>query len=939
MTYRQRSIRHLGLCCAAALLAMTFLAAPASAQPNDNCAMATAIAGLPFNDAPATGAATIGVGDPVPSCGTLDNNVWYSFAAGSATSLELLTAGSGYDTNVAVYTGACGALTEIACNDDTPSGTDSQIIVPLAPGDVVLISVASSTPGGGALNFDAIPSPSKIFKPRTLHQIFTSADPTPLGASYGAFDVTATHSKRDIGFSARTHGIFVRAPGGALNTIAVSGSASPVGGTFATFGEPSINSLGEIAFYAQLDGGPVDHGIFRQTLGVLGPAFLVGDISPDGGVYERFGKNVDLAESGNIAFIARSDISPGDMLLVDDGIATTIAATDGDVTPCGGTFSTLGAGSEPPGFDLDNVGTSVAFYARVSGGGDDGVFVSTAGAITLSACESDATPLGGTIQRIGQQPAIGGGMVYFAADLSGAPANEAIFTIDGAGTVASALAEGDILATGETVDDIDRNITLSTNLTADLAAVVRLAGLGDAIVHGPLAGAASAVLVEGMACPGFGTVEQLDHEYEINDAADIAFEGSCTAGRGAYVMPFGAPPTAAGLVTDATAAGTGFKAHDPRINTTGEVAFRGWRSASYVASCNSSGVCLPPVTTANLSMGIAGLAGQHLDTMYTETLNGDSRQLAFAGLVAGVSRNPAIIRVRNLNPAFATAVAVTGQALPGGVGTFSDFPLSGSITGAIAVPSANKKAVAFLASMSGHPAGASDGLYVFTSSGVHEVVVDGMVGPTGGTFVDFDVPVVRNKTLVFRAATGIDDCLYHLRSVTGSPVLTILACDGDPGPPGVGGTLSFLDVPPAGGKKEIVFAAEITGGTASQCLISARVGVGLTAVACTDNPYIHGEYMDSFDQWSPYGAASAEAKGKGFTYWVEGSETNSLHLVAWRKNRQFALFSDSITTTPGGAPLFIDLFPTASMNKKTVSFPAALSGGPVQDSVVMATIK
>ncbi len=106
-----------------------------NAPANDLCANATVIANV--ND-PATlidlrGATDTGT-DPVFSCkfggaGNGVGSVWYRFTA-TSTRHRISTCGSpgGGDTIIAVYTGTCGALTEIACNDDSDQcGTGSTL--------------------------------------------------------------------------------------------------------------------------------------------------------------------------------------------------------------------------------------------------------------------------------------------------------------------------------------------------------------------------------------------------------------------------------------------------------------------------------------------------------------------------------------------------------------------------------------------------------------------------------------------------------------------------------------------------------------------------------------------------------------------------------------------------------------------------------------------
>ena len=87
---------------------------------NDTCATATPVScGMQY--AGNTAAATI---DVVGDCGAVDNdapNLFYTYTgpgAGMAENVTLSLCGSGYDTSIAVYSGACGALVCEANNDD-----------------------------------------------------------------------------------------------------------------------------------------------------------------------------------------------------------------------------------------------------------------------------------------------------------------------------------------------------------------------------------------------------------------------------------------------------------------------------------------------------------------------------------------------------------------------------------------------------------------------------------------------------------------------------------------------------------------------------------------------------------------------------------------------------------------------------------------------------
>jgi hypothetical protein len=102
----------------------TILIASPSAPANDACASATVISSLPYSNSVETRAATPSVGpnttDPTPfwAFGTEANlrTVWYEWTCGSSGPYTATS--SGYDTILSVWTGACGAQTEVASIDN-----------------------------------------------------------------------------------------------------------------------------------------------------------------------------------------------------------------------------------------------------------------------------------------------------------------------------------------------------------------------------------------------------------------------------------------------------------------------------------------------------------------------------------------------------------------------------------------------------------------------------------------------------------------------------------------------------------------------------------------------------------------------------------------------------------------------------------------------------
>jgi hypothetical protein len=114
----------------------TWFSAACSANPcpqppppaNDACASAiyltdgVDVSGTTVN-------ATFDAADGAGTCGgsTTGRDVWYRYIPATSASVNVNTCGSypGYDTVLSVFTGACGSLTQVVCNDDSYSGGNS----------------------------------------------------------------------------------------------------------------------------------------------------------------------------------------------------------------------------------------------------------------------------------------------------------------------------------------------------------------------------------------------------------------------------------------------------------------------------------------------------------------------------------------------------------------------------------------------------------------------------------------------------------------------------------------------------------------------------------------------------------------------------------------------------------------------------------------------
>lgn len=118
------------------------ITAPPAPPVNDDCAFATPIVMNTFADMIDTIAATTDE-SPATSCGTAHHhNVWYTFTAVTDGTVNIDTCTSGYDTLLRVFTGGCGALTEVGCNDDS-CGLQSEVSVAVTTGTQYWVEVAA----------------------------------------------------------------------------------------------------------------------------------------------------------------------------------------------------------------------------------------------------------------------------------------------------------------------------------------------------------------------------------------------------------------------------------------------------------------------------------------------------------------------------------------------------------------------------------------------------------------------------------------------------------------------------------------------------------------------------------------------------------------------------------------------------------------------------
>lgn len=159
------------------LVTVLSLTVPAVAQPsNDDLTGATDVVGLPFDEVVDTTEATTEPNEPTEGeefCPPRGSTVWYALTLDEGQEVRIDTAGSDYDTTLAVYTGSDYTdLSLVDCNDDTLLGLQAALTISVDGGVTYLVQVGSfGGDGGGQLEI-SIDEPGKatgkplIFKSR-----------------------------------------------------------------------------------------------------------------------------------------------------------------------------------------------------------------------------------------------------------------------------------------------------------------------------------------------------------------------------------------------------------------------------------------------------------------------------------------------------------------------------------------------------------------------------------------------------------------------------------------------------------------------------------------------------------------------------------------------------------------------------------------------------
>ena len=226
--------------------------------------------------------------------------------------------------------------------------------------------------------------------------------------------------------------VVFRPAGGSLAVVAAEDGPAPeaVGGTYTGFGSPTLNSHGDVAFFAGVFDGSSPRVVVVVSGGESRVVAARGDPAPgtDGGSFVDFNNRVTIDDSGSVVFhasVADGSVTNGVFLHTASGV--TAIALPGDPAPGipGGTLAYL---AEQPSLSRSGIVVLPAFV-ETPAGSVRVLLTASGGVLQLVRKDGDPAPGGGAYDELTQQPAVASdGSVSFESALAGGGAGAFLAT-------------------------------------------------------------------------------------------------------------------------------------------------------------------------------------------------------------------------------------------------------------------------------------------------------------------------------------------------------------------------------------------------------------------------------------------------------------------------------------------------------------------------------
>jgi len=236
---------------------------------------------------PATGFECFGEPDGSGTAPTIENTLWFTFTGDGGKYFIETGDGPGVtnyiddgDTQIAIYTGACGALVPFACNEDGPSATATTYPAGLTfntnPGEVYYMMI-------DGFNFNGAISMGEFLIFITQQATISCTDPTVTLGTYSAnktFVCPGDTVRFDIsGVITPTVGVW-SGLGWVISSADISGSTDPLNdpslvATYQIQSPAPSTSFRLLINNGALIGGPVPYGTYWWTPIIFGNAVAI----------------------------------------------------------------------------------------------------------------------------------------------------------------------------------------------------------------------------------------------------------------------------------------------------------------------------------------------------------------------------------------------------------------------------------------------------------------------------------------------------------------------------------------------------------------------------------------------------------------------------------------------------------------------------------------
>ncbi len=308
---------------------------------------------------------------PAWPCGAGANDIWFVYCSPAAGPTTFDTCGGGYDSTIQVFSGTCGALVSLACNDDF-CGLQSSVTIAAAACTRYFIRVGGFAGGTG-------PFPLNIAGPAGPACCGTPATVVPQGpgclASYASFyEYFATSAAFDLAGTCITltntgSGYVVTPGGGVYNPVGSLAPAVPL-----VLTDDSQVAAGTLGLNVGSNGWVALAGGNSNSFVVSVPVMLA---NPATAFYSWHDMNPTIPGSGLVMYEELGVLAQVTYNGVWDFAGTTVADANniqfqintatGTVTICWGFMSALGAsgighlvGYSPGGASVDPGGSNLS---------------------------------------------------------------------------------------------------------------------------------------------------------------------------------------------------------------------------------------------------------------------------------------------------------------------------------------------------------------------------------------------------------------------------------------------------------------------------------------------------------------------------------------------------------------------------------------------------